>query len=241
MGWFKGWFSTRWYKMLYRHRDDEDAAELVLPLIAKGKLRPGQSVLDMACGRGRHAAILARKGMQVTGIDLSAKSIQEAALLVPNAHFEVFDIRDPYASDRFDAVVCLFTSLGYSHDREDDQRAVTAAAEALKTNGLFVLDLLNGDLVSRHLVPLETKVIDGVHFRIERKLQGRDIVKHIRVEHPDGREQFEERVHAWSLPEVTAMITKAGLTMEDITDGTCRNAFDTERSNRIIAWARKKQ
>jgi len=54
-------------------------------------------------------------------------------------------------------------------------------------------------------------------------------------------EQFEERVHAWSLPEVTAMITKAGLVVEDVTDGTCRNAFDPERSNRIITWARKKQ
>ncbi|MBZ0207128.1 MAG: class I SAM-dependent methyltransferase [Flavobacteriales bacterium] len=241
MGWFKGWFSTRWYKMLYTHRGEEDAAELVLPLIAKGELRRGQSVLDMACGRGRHAAILARKGMQVTGIDLSAASIQEAARVVPAAHFEVFDIRVPYASDRFDAVVCLFTSLGYTKDRQDDQRAVTAAAEALKSNGLFVLDLLNGDLVSRHLVPLETKVIDGVRFRIERKLEGGDIVKRIQVEHPGGKEQFEERVHAWSLPEVTAMITKAGLVVEDVTDGTCRNAFDPERSNRIITWARKKQ
>ena len=32
MGWFNGWFSTPWYKILYRHRDVEDAAELVLPL-----------------------------------------------------------------------------------------------------------------------------------------------------------------------------------------------------------------
>lgn len=240
MGWFNGWFSTPWYQILYSHRDAADAAGLVLPLIEKGGLRPGQRVLDMACGRGRHAAVFARAGMRVTGIDISEVSIADAAREVPEAEFVVHDIRVPYASMHFDAVVCLFTSLGYSDDRADDHQAVAAGALALKPDGLFVLDLLNGELVTQQLVPQEEQVIDGVEFRIERMLEGTDIVKRIRVQQGDIQEDFEERVHAWKLPEVIAMVEEAGLELEDITDGTCQQPFQPDRSDRIIAWARKR-
>ncbi len=239
MGWFNGWFGTPWYAMLYSHRDEADAASLVEPLVAKGGLRPGQQVLDLACGRGRHAAVFDRLGLKVTGLDLSRQSIREAKKAVPNAHFEVFDIREPYAVNTFDAAVCLFTSLGYSNDREDDQMAVNAAAKALKPGGLFVLDLLNGKLAAKQLVPKEKQVIDGIRFDIERKLQGNDIVKQITVSHPMGQEQFEERVHAWALPEVSDMVAKAGLALEEVTDGTCRRPFNPEHSDRMVLWAKK--
>lgn len=239
MGWFNGWFGTPWYKILYRHRDAEDAADLVLPLIVKAGLRPGQQVLDMACGRGRHAAVLVRAGMVVTGIDISQESIEEARAEVPGARFEVHDIRRPYASGHFDAVTCLFTSLGYSDDRADDHAAVSAAAVALKPGGRYVLDLMNGELVRQQLITNEEQLIDGVRFSIQRGLEGADIVKRIRVQHPGGIEDFEERVHAWRLDEVAAMVEQAGLALEDVTDGSCGHPFDPRVSDRFIIWARK--
>lgn len=225
--------------MLYSHRNEEDAEALVKPLMAKGKLHAGQTVLDMACGRGRHAAVLARAGMSVTGIDISVESIGFAKKNVPQAHFEVHDIRVPFATDQFDAVVCLFTSLGYSDDRRDDSRAVAAAAKAMKPGGVFVLDLLNGTHVSRHLVAAETRVIDGVRFDIRRMTKAGDIVKRIRVRHAAGSEEYEERVHAWTLPEVQGLIEHAGLNLVEVTDEGCVEAFDPEKSERIVAWARK--
>lgn len=239
MGWFNGWFGTPWYAMLYSHRDEEDAAILVEPLVAKGALRPGDKVLDLACGRGRHAAVFDRLGLEVTGLDLSRQSIREAKQAMPNAHFEVFDIREPYAINTFDAAVCLFTSLGYSNDREDDQLAVNAATKALKPGGLFVLDLLNGRLAAGNLVRKEQKVINGVRFDIRRKLQGDDIVKQITVNHTMGQEEYEERVHAWSLPEVQAMLAKAGLDLQEATDCTCLRPFDAGLSDRMVLWAKK--
>lgn len=240
MGWFNGWFGTRWYAMLYSHRDEEDAAKLVWPVIAKGGLKPGQLVLDMACGRGRHAAIFAQAGMDVTGIDLSPQSIEEAREKVPGAHFEVFDIRSPHADNRFDAVVCLFNSLGYSPDRADDQRAVNAAAAALKPGGLFVLDLLNADHAVQHIVPCETQDIGDARFHLLRGVEGTNIVKRILVEHHGRTETYVERVHAWALPEVEDLIRLSGLVMEDVTDETCLQSFAPDRSGRIVAWARKK-
>ncbi|MCC6840324.1 MAG: class I SAM-dependent methyltransferase [Flavobacteriales bacterium] len=239
MGCFNGWFGTRWYTLLYAHRDEADAARLVLPLIEKGGLRRGQTVLDMACGRGRHAAVFAREGLQVTGLDLSEASIHQARQAVPNAHFVVHDIREPFATSRFDAAVCLFTSLGYSDDRAGDLRAVAAAAQALKPDGLFVLDLLNGDVVADQLTSSETKIIQGVRFHIRRSMDGGDIVKQIMVEHGGGVEEYQERVHAWSLPTVRELVRKAGLQVEDVTDGSCHRPFDVQQSERIVLWARK--
>lgn len=238
-GCFNGWFGTPWYALLYSHRDETDAENMVLPLIAKGGLVPGQTVLDLACGRGRHAAVFTREGLCVTGVDLSEASLMEARRSAPEAHFERHDIRVPYADGRFDAVVCLFTSLGYTNDRADDQQAVVAAAQALKPGGLFVLDLMNGDLVAERLTPREIKVVEGVRFQINRSLEDGDIVKRIRVEHAHGTEKFEERVHAWSLTVVQDLIQKAGLHLEDVTDGTCQNTFEPHRSDRIVVWARK--
>lgn len=239
MACFNGWFSTRWYAMLYSHRDGQDAASLVLPLIAKGGLLPGQRVLDMACGRGRHAQVLIARGLEVTGIDLTAESIQEARRLVPGARFEVFDMREPFADGYFDAAVCLFTSLGYTGDAQDDQRAVDAAAKALKPGGLYVLDLINGSFAIDHLVEQEAFGLEGVRFQVRRKVEGAEIIKQVHVEHDGGVEEFQERVHSWSLPEVEAMVRRAGLHIFDVTDGTAMHGFDALRSEQMVIWARK--
>lgn len=239
MGWFNGWFGTRWYGMLYGHRNTADAASIALPIIRLGGLRPGDTLLDMGCGRGRHAEVFAKAGLIVTGIDLSQASIEDARSQVPQARFEVFDIREPFAQGTFNAVVCLFTSLGYSGDRTDDQHALDAAATALVPGGLFVLDLLNGEQVVPNLIPHETREIEGVHFTIQRKTEAGDIVKKITVEERGVQYDFEERVHAWQFEDVGGMLRRAGLVVERLTDGTCLAPFQAQGSDRMVIWARK--
>jgi SAM-dependent methyltransferase len=239
MGLFNGWFGTRWYSMLYGHRDESDAVATALPIIGKLGLGTGDRMLDMGCGRGRHAGVFSRNGLSVTGIDLSAESLAEAAKRVPEGHFEVFDIRKPYAQGCFDAVVCLFTCLGYSGDRRDDQRAVNAAASALRPQGAFVLDLLNGPWVCRHLVPEESMDICGIHFHIKRSIEHGNVVKRITVTENGRQCSFEERVHAWDVEEVKEMVLAAGLGLEELTDGSMTASFDPRGSDRIVAWTRK--
>ncbi len=239
MAWYKEWFGTRYYKLLYGHRDEQEAQEWVSAIIEHTGPVRGARVLDMGCGRGRHVRCFALAGARVTGIDLSPESIEEARRLVPEADLRVHDMRDPLAEAEFDLVVCLFTSLGYSPRREDDQQAVDAAAIALKPNGLFVLDLLNGQRVGRALVGQEHHTEEHVNFSIQRNMEGKDIVKRITVEDQGAVRCFEERVHAWSGPEVAALVKRAGLVIERITDGPRSLCFDAERSERIVVWARK--
>lgn len=239
MPWFKDWFGTQHYALLYGHRDEQDAriwADLIVQRLA---LEPGLSVLDLACGSGRHAEWFVHAGMQVTGIDLSASCIRQAIDRVAQAEFVQQDMRVPFAQDRFDAVVCLFTSLGYSTDRADDQLALNAVAQALKPNGRFVLDLFNGALVRKELVADEIIERQGVRFTIRRNLHGGDVVKHIIVDEGGIVKEYMERVHAWQVQEVQHMVNQAGLVVDDVTDGPDPSPFEAEVSKRIVVWAHK--
>lgn len=239
MAWFTDWFGTPYYALLYGHRDEADARPWARAIMRRLDLRPGDHLLDLACGRGRHAAHFAAAGLHVTGLDLSEPSIAEARRSVPTAEFHVHDIREPYAQGRFDAAVCLFTSLGYSTDRSDDQRAIDAAAEALRPGGRFVLDLLNGERVSHALVAEECIPAGRVRFTITRSLQGPDIVKDITADDDGTVHRFRERVHAWKVEEVEAMVVRGGFEIEAITDGPEPVPFDAATSERIVVWARR--
>jgi SAM-dependent methyltransferase len=239
MDWYTEWFGTRYYKLLYGHRDDGDARAWVDAIVQRTGLLPGFSVLDMGCGRGRHAQCFAEHGLHVTGIDLSEGSVAEARAEVAEVEFHVHDMRIPFAHGRFDVVVCLFTSLGYSTDRNDDQQAVNAAAEALKPGGCFVLDLLHGAIVREDLVEQECQTEAGVRFTLARRVEGDTIVKEILVDDHGCGHRFVERVHAWAPSEVVGLITRAGLTLEALTGGPGPEPFDPLSSDRIVAWARK--
>ena len=239
MAWYTEWFGTRYYKLLYGHRDEDDARAWVGTILRRSGLSTGNELLDMGCGRGRHARWFAEHGLKVTGIDLSAQSVNDARSYCPDATFIVHDMRTTFASGRFDAVVCLFTSLGYSTDRADDQRAVDAATRALKPGGLFVLDLLNGAIVRKDLVQEDCQIESDVRFTMQRRVEGDTIVKDIHVDDQGCSHRFTERVHAWTVEEVSAMVARAGLLVESITDGPDPDPFDPLASDRIVMWARK--
>lgn len=239
MAWYKEWFGTRYYSLLYGHRDESDARSWVDAIVRHGGLQAGQRMLDMGCGRGRHAYGFTQHGLHVTGVDISEASIVEARKRAPGADFLVHDMRVPLFTAEMDVVVCLFTSLGYSDDREDDRKAVRAAAQALKPGGLFVLDLLNGCTVREGLVEEERIAEGGVDFALKRRLEGDVLVKEIFVK--DGTEEcsFMERVHAWRVEEVKDLVLAAGLTLVELTDGPEPKPFVPGTSQRIVAWARR--
>ena len=71
MDWFEERFDSPLYEKLYVNRDEKEARQLVNLLEQTLTLNKCSEILDLGCGRGRHAINLARKGYRVTGIDLS--------------------------------------------------------------------------------------------------------------------------------------------------------------------------
>ena len=239
MPWYENWFGTRYYKLLYRHRDQADARPWVDNILRETGLPQGARVLDLACGRGRHARWFQEAGMQVTGVDLSEESIAEARKAVPGGHFLVHDIREPVEGRTCDLAVCLFTSIGYFERPEDDQRVVDSVAKVLAAGGWFVLDLMNAARVHMRLVPSEELEIEGVRFRVARTLEDGLVVKRIQVSDGDDEHHYEERVRAIAPEEVRAMMERAGLQVVRQTDGPDPRPFDAVRSERCVTWARK--
>src|SRR5690606_8758177 len=112
--WFKDWFNSPYYHLLYNHRDENEAIFFLDNLIAKLQPKPDARILDLACGRGRHAVYLRTKGFDVTGVDLSPENIRLAATTAgERLHFYVHDMRYLLLSNYFDLVLNLFTSFGY--------------------------------------------------------------------------------------------------------------------------------
>ena len=64
--WYKEWFDSPFYHKLYFERDDKEAETFISTLIDHLQPAPGSTILDIACGRGRHSRILAKKGFNVS-------------------------------------------------------------------------------------------------------------------------------------------------------------------------------
>ena len=239
MGWFKHWFGTRYYSLLYGHRDVEDARPWVDAILGHWRLPPGSTLLDLACGRGRHAYFFAEAGMEVTGIDISEASIAEARIAVPKARFAVHDMRHHFRPGSFDAVCCLFTSLGYFEDLEDDRAVFRAVWAALRPGGVFVLDFMNTELVLRDLVECEHLTKEGVDFQVLRTCENGVFVKCITVRDGGEEHRFEERVQALTPEQLETMARDAGFEIEARTDGPELRTFDPSISQRFVLWMRK--
>src|SRR5690606_16693226 len=105
------------------------------------KLKANSKLWDIACGRGRHAIALNKKGFSVTGTDLSENSISEALQYKNTSlNFFVHDMRKPFRSNEFDAAFNLFTSIGYFENTSDNALVFKSATQALKKNAYFVID-----------------------------------------------------------------------------------------------------
>ncbi|MFT4943871.1 MAG: 2-polyprenyl-3-methyl-5-hydroxy-6-metoxy-1,4-benzoquinol methylase, partial [Flavobacteriales bacterium] len=76
--WYASWFDSPYYHILYKDRDDSEAADFMRRLTHYLELDTDAKILDLACGKGRHSRHLSTLGYDVTGVDLSEESINYA-------------------------------------------------------------------------------------------------------------------------------------------------------------------
>ena len=200
MSWFAHWFDSSYYHTLYKNRDEKEAQIFIDNLIEELNLKKGSKLIDIACGKGRHATYFNKKGMDVLGIDLSTKSIASAKQN-ENAtlHFAVHDMREVYQENCFDVVTNLFTSFGYFEDDKDEQKAINAMASDLKSEGILIIDFMNVKKVISNLVLTEKKEIDGITFNIKRSVQNNHIIKDIEIIDKTEKQHFQEKEKAITL------------------------------------------
>ena len=207
---------------MYAHRDEAEAKKMVDLAERLCPIAEGSRVLDLACGAGRHAVEMTKRGFQVTGLDLSQTLLAEAARWAGECDEEVTwvnqDMRQVVTPLGFDLVVNFFTSFGYFDTDDENQRVLSAIHDNLRPGGGFVMDYLNRDWIIKNLVGHDDSDIRGVHIVQDRKVdrEASRVEKTIRIESDGVHRVYKESVRMYIYPELMAMTQRADLTIDGV-------------------------
>jgi SAM-dependent methyltransferase len=240
--WYEAWFDRDEYKVVYGHRNEDEATRLLNLIERTATPRPGSRILDMGCGRGRHALQLAGRGFSVTGVDLSPRSIETARELRDSrglsVDFQVGDMRDQVCDGCFDIVVNLFTAFGYFEDEHEHVRALAAMSGSLTVNGWMIQDFMNAENVQRSLVAEDHRTSGDFEIVQRRSIANGRINKTIQLTGPQGAHTFNESVRLLRLEELDRMYRSVGLLMTHVF-GDYDGGPLTPESPRLLMFARR--
>jgi ubiquinone/menaquinone biosynthesis C-methylase UbiE len=238
--WFSEWFDSHYYHILYQHRNDDEARYFLDNLVQKLDVKPGQQVIDLACGKGRHAKYLNEIGFDVTGVDLSESSIAYANQFANSRlKFVVQDIRSLSLPNQYDFAFNLFTSFGYFQNEKEDMAVLQGIHSILKKNGMLVVDFFNKPVTLAKLVPEETKRIGELIFEITRRHDERFLYKYIHVIDGHNRFEFVEQVQLLNNSDFERMLQNSGFTIMQTFGSYGLDAYDALISDRLIILAQK--
>lgn len=238
--WFATWFDSPYYHILYQSHDDREAQHFIDRLLQALNLPADAHILDLACGKGRHARYLAEKGFDVTGLDISRASITFARNFEhERLTFYQHDMRLPFRINYFDGIVNMFTSFGYFDTDRDHLRSLLNVSGGLKPGGLFLLDFFNSEWVRRHIVRHDTKTLDGITFHLHKSIRSGRIYKRVKFETGGRAFVFRERVRLFTYADFLEMFRAAGLEIEQTYGDYDLSPFDPKHSKRLILIAKK--
>ncbi|MBL0341920.1 MAG: class I SAM-dependent methyltransferase [Bacteroidetes bacterium] len=240
MPWFESWFDSPYYHILYQNRNELEAETFLDHLLSYLNPKSNASMLDLGCGRGRHALYMNERGYNVTGIDLSEQSIQYC-VQYENAtlSFFVHDMRTLFRVNDFDFVFNLFTSFGYFEKEAENIAAVRNACFALKKGGTLVIDYLNTDYVTKHLVKSENVEVEGIHFKINKEFKDGFFRKDIRFTDAGNEYHFTEKVAGLLTSDFEKYMNQSGMRILKLFGDYNLNDFNSITSPRLILVAVK--
>jgi SAM-dependent methyltransferase len=238
--WFSEWFNSPYYHILYQNRDEKEAEFFLENVVRQLAITQNHRIVDLACGKGRHAKYLNSLGFDVTGVDLSPKSIECASTFANNRlHFEVQDLRCLHFEQPFDIALNLFTSFGYFKSIEEDELVVKNIHSILSPNGIVLIDFFNADYVVQKLIERESKTIQGIQFHISKWVEKGFIYKKIEVLDRDKTFEFTEKVQALSFSQFRQLLNTEQFTIKDVYGSYALEPFNAGSSERLIIVAQR--
>jgi SAM-dependent methyltransferase len=145
---------ANYYNLLYKDKDYVGEAKFIHEILQTHAPKACQ-ILELGCGTGVHAALLAEKGYQVHGVDFSEEMLQQATIhkaeltadIANKLIFTDEDIQKVRLNKKFDAVLSLFHVISYQVGNKDLVAAFATAKEHLEVGGVFIFDVWYGPAV----------------------------------------------------------------------------------------------
>jgi SAM-dependent methyltransferase len=205
-------------------------------LLATLGVRPPARVLDVACGWGRHALALARRGFEVVGVDLSAPFLEAAAERARAeglpVEFRCHDMRALPRGPDFDLVLNLYTAFGYFAEEAEHQRALDVFAGALRPGGRLVLETLNRDSQLAALPASGWNVLPDGALVLERHdfdaRRGRLLTERLLLRPGHPPEDRGTDVRLFTADELVRMFERAGLEEVELYEGLPEGAQESD-------------
>jgi len=148
------------YDLFYAEKSYDQEVAVVDAVLRENAAGPSDRLLEVACGTGQHAVRFAARGWQVTGVDLSHDMLAKARTR-PGAEHVAFLEQDMRSLDvpgaPFDAVTCLFDSIGYAVTNEGISAALHGMRSHLRPDGLFVAEFWHAPPMLRSHDPVRVR------------------------------------------------------------------------------------
>jgi SAM-dependent methyltransferase len=184
-------------------------------------LHEDAAVLDVACGGGRHALELARRGYSVEGVDSSATLVtyatRRAYEQAARARFVQGDMRQITYQQEFDAALVMNSSLGFFDD-PINRATLERVAQALVDGGKLLLQCINPYQIDRYLQGFRIGwyQLAGGYMLREAHFEPRSATLHINYRFLLPSQGIEaqhpgDRIRLYGYPELIAMLATAGL------------------------------
>ena len=207
-----------WYDRFFRHEylafDDHPETDLEIEFVRNSlSLTTETNLLDLCCGYGRHAIPLSTH-CNVTGLDRSPVMLDRAGSSQNSCHLVRGDMRNlPFASESFDALTSLFSSIGYFDDENENYRVLRNISDVLRVGGRFLIETVNREFVVRHSAPQQIYRPEGMTLIEERSFDPISSRTHVDVTvFQDGREtRLSHSIRIYAFTELEMLLESVGL------------------------------
>ena len=217
-------FFDGYYKDIWRHVFPEKTTMAEVDfIINEGKLNPGDNVLDIMCGYGRHSLELAKKGLNITAVDNLCDYINEIKAKADNEKLQIKtvceDVLDMEIDKQYNAALCMGNSLQFFNE-EETLRLLSNISDHLKQGGKFFINTWSiAEIALKNFKEKSWSRIGEMLFLTDSKLlfhPTRMEINSIIITDAGEREEKSAIDFIYSISEIETMLNKTGFQLNEI-------------------------
>jgi SAM-dependent methyltransferase len=225
---------------IFTEKRQSDARIEIDNVVSLLDIEPGEQILDLCCGVGRHSLELAHRGFNVVGVDRTATYIEKARQNAKrsdlNVEFVMAGMEEFCEPNRFDVVINMFGSFGYLESPEDDRMVAKNMHASLRPGGRFLIETKGREIAARDFQKRSWDEHGDMLVLAERKPVenwGRIETRYIVIK---GKQRFEYIVslRSFSSTELSSLLANCGFSSANVYGNLEGRDYDHEAERLVV-------